>query len=90
MTTAGLLFRSYAQYGSVDLGFQKKNILLTDLQLDKADENQQQAFFSSLVTHLASWPRVKNVSLSLCAPFSITELGGGERSALLGKMLCEF
>jgi putative ABC transport system permease protein len=64
---AGLMFRSYLKADAIDLGFQKKDVLLARLQAP-GNTDRNQAFFTDLVSHVQSLSGVKNVGLGLWAP----------------------
>jgi putative ABC transport system permease protein len=65
--TAGLMFRSYLKAEAIDLGFQKKNVLLARLQTP-GKRDRSQIFFGDLVSHVQLLAGVKNVGLGLWVP----------------------
>ena len=69
ITGAGLLFRSYLNCCSAELGFERRDVLLAELS-PPADEAGGRTFYRELLVRLRELPRVKNVSLALYAPFS--------------------
>lgn len=64
---AGLMFRSYRKANAIDLGFQKKNVLLARLQAP-GNTDRNQTFFRDLVSQVQLLSGVKNVGLGLWAP----------------------
>ena len=64
---AGLLLHQYLKAGSIDLGFQKRNVLLAHLQPGGTIERRQ-TFFQDLATHVRTLSGVRNVGLGLWAP----------------------
>jgi putative ABC transport system permease protein len=64
---AGLMFRSYLKAGAIDLGFQRKDVLLARLQVP-GNRDRSQVFFGDLASHVRLLPGVKNVGLGLWAP----------------------
>jgi len=64
---AGLMFRSYLRSGTMDLGFQKKDVLLARLQVPEKPDRSQ-VFFGDLMSHVQTLAGVKNVGLGLWAP----------------------
>jgi putative ABC transport system permease protein len=74
ITGAGLLFRSYLNCCSAELGFERRDVLLAELS-PLADEAGGRTFYRELLARLRELPRVKNVSLAMYAPFSMTRSG---------------
>lgn len=75
LVAAGLLLRSFAKLATLDLGFDRNNVLLvhTDLNTAKVPPEQQLGIFEEIETRLGALPGVVSVGRSLITPI----LGGG-------------
>ncbi len=74
VAATSLLFRSYLNCCAVDLGFDRKNILLTEV-CPTGDLNRCQAFYRELLPRLRSVPGVKDASVGATAPYVFTQCG---------------
>jgi len=88
LVCAGLLLRGYVKASSVEiLGFQKKNVLTAQLELDP-DADHNKILLRDMANQVRTLPGVKNVGFGLWAPMEGTEdwreyevsLSGGEPS----------
>jgi len=69
---AGLLLRSLARVYAVDVGFNRKNLLIVPIQLPDtryATSEQATTFFENAVARLRALPSVESVAASTNAPF---------------------
>ena len=68
LVCAGLLLRGYVKANSVDiLGFQKKNVLMADLEL-YTDTEHNKFLLREMANQIRTLPGVKNVGFGLRAP----------------------
>jgi putative ABC transport system permease protein len=66
---SALMLRSFQKAGSVDLGFERKDVLVMQFQPDKdLDSNQIKTFYRDLVTHVRTVAGVNHVSLAISSP----------------------
>jgi putative ABC transport system permease protein len=74
LVAAGLLLRSFAKLATLDIGFDRNNVLLvnTFLQVAKVPRGQQPATYDQIETRLGALPGVVSVSRSVMTP-----IGGG-------------
>ncbi len=74
LISAGLLLRSFVNLATLDIGFDRNNVLLVgvDLKTGKVPANQQLATYESIEGKLAALPGVVAVGRSL-----VTQLEGG-------------
>lgn len=72
LVAAGLLLRSFAKLASLDLGFDRNNILLvgTDLQVAKVPANQLETTYEQIESRLNALPGVLSVGRSIITPIS--------------------
>ncbi len=73
LVAAGLLIRSLARIYSVEVGFNRENLLVIPLQLPEArygTSGQASTFFEEAVTRVRSLPTVASVSASTSVPFA--------------------
>jgi predicted permease len=85
---AGLLLRGLIQAGKIDPGFETKNVLVVDPNLDVSgyDPPRAQEFYEALTARLAVLPGVQSVSagdfpLGGASSAALTLLGGNEARA---------
>jgi putative ABC transport system permease protein len=74
LVAAGLLLRSFAKLATLDVGFDRNNVLLvsTFLQVAKVPPGQKPALYDQIETRLAALPGVLSASRSVMTP-----IGGG-------------
>ncbi len=73
LVCAGLFIRSLSLIHAIDLGFERKNLLVLPLQLSEtryANSEQATVFFEQAVERLRQLPAVTAVGASTSAPFS--------------------
>jgi putative ABC transport system permease protein len=72
LVCAGLLLRSFAKLATIDLGFDRNNVLLisADLKIAKVAPEQQLATAEAVEKHLRSLPGVTSAARSIVTPIS--------------------
>jgi predicted permease len=80
----GLLLRSYLSRSGVDLGFEKKSILIAELS-PAGDTPECQAFYRELMPRIRAMPGVKNASVTLSTPFIGMHSGWMHQVSLPGE-----
>lgn len=70
VVAAGLLLRSFAKLATLDLGFDRNNVLLvgTNLKAAKVLQDQQLATYEAIETNLRAVPSVVSVGRSMITP----------------------
>jgi hypothetical protein len=79
---ASLLFRSFQKLTTVDLGFQRKEILLAEVY-PSCPREELSAFYRDLRLQVLSLPNVKNASFAIHAPFGGSRGGYNRQVSLL-------
>lgn len=77
VAVAGLLTRSLLAYRAVDLGFEKREILLASLST--GDEEQGRVVYRQLKDAVLALPGVQRVSVARVVPFSPSGLGASKK-----------
>ena len=72
LVAAGLLLRSFAKLATLDIGFDRNNVLLvhTDLKTAKIPPDRQLATYEQIESRLSDLPGVVSVGRSVMAPIS--------------------
>ncbi|MHC4071692.1 MAG: ABC transporter permease [Planctomycetota bacterium] len=83
MATATLLVRTVLACYTVDLGFERKEILL--VELDTGNEEQGRTFHRQLKERALALPGVKRASVARVVPFSPSGLWASQKVFLPGK-----
>ena len=75
LVAAGLLLRSFAKLATLDIGFDRNNVLMvaTDLKTAKIPPEQQLATYEQIETRLSALPGVAAVGRSVMTPLSGAE-----------------
>jgi predicted permease len=84
VAVTGLLLRSYLNRSGEDLGFEKKNILITEVG-PAGDTPECQAFYRTLLPRIKAMPGVKNATVTLSTPFIGDNSGWGHQVSLPGE-----
>jgi putative ABC transport system permease protein len=86
--TASLLFRSYVNCCTTDLGFERNNILLAQV-CPGGGTKECMAFFDQLLPQVRSLPGVKDAGLGITAPYVFTQCGWTHQVSLPGHSVTD-
>jgi predicted permease len=86
--TASLLFRSYLNCCTTDLGFERNNILLAQV-CPGGGIKECMAFFDQLLPQVRSLPGVKDAGLGITAPYVFTQCGWTHQVSLPGHSVTD-